>query len=225
MGRLFIVAGIALFLALSQNAVGDALLRPLETKFAAMHDPLKLKFARNDRNPPRWIVVLGGGYRTDSVLPPTSRLTPSSLNRLIEGIRIYRTLSDSKLLLSGGGFLGGTAEAEGMRQVALSLGVDGQKIRIEEHSRNTRDQAVLIRKIVGNDGIILVTSASHMPRAFMMFQKEGMDPFPAPADHLVSKSHYSTLIRIVPSAGALMKSRRAFYEYFALIWAKFRGHI
>jgi uncharacterized SAM-binding protein YcdF (DUF218 family) len=222
LGRFCIGAGVALFLALSQNAVGDALLRPLESEFAALHDPLA---AKTGRRRPRWVVVLGGGHRTDSFIPLTSRLTPSSLGRLIEGIRLHRLLPDAKLLLSGGGPLGGSIEAEELRRVALSLGMEGRKIAIEDQSRNTRDQAVLIRKIVGKDGFILVTSASHMPRAVMMFQKEGMDPLPAPVDHLVSKSPLPVLMRFVPSSIALMKSRRAFYEYLALTFAKLRGHI
>ena len=225
LGRFCIGAGVALFLALSQNAVGDALLRPLESEFAALHDPLAAKTGRTGRRRPRWIVVLGGGHRTDSFIPLTSRLLPSSLGRLIEGIRLHRMVPDAKLLLSGGGPLGGTTEAGELRRVALSLGVEGRKIAIEDRSRNTRDQAVFIRKIVGNDGFILVTSASHMPRAVMMFQKEGMDPLPAPVDHLVSKSPLPILMRFVPSSIALMKSRRAFYEYLALTFAKLRGHI
>ena len=73
--------------------------------------------------------------------------------------------------------------------------------------------------------MILVTSASHMRRAVLMFQKVGLDPHPAPADHRVMRGNQHPLLKYLPSAGALQKSRRAIYEYMGLTWAKLRGHI
>jgi uncharacterized SAM-binding protein YcdF (DUF218 family) len=109
--------------------------------------------------------------------------------------------------------------------LALALGVDPGTLLVEERSRNTRDQAVFIGRIVGKDPFILVTSASHMPRAMGMFRKEGMDPISAPTDHIVAESNSPALLHYLPSEGALKNTRRAVYEFLGLTWARMRGQI
>ncbi len=110
-----------------------------------------------------------------------------------------------------------------MEVLALALGVDPSALLAEERSLNTHDQAVFIGRIVGKDSFILVTSASHMPRAMGMFRKEGMDPVPAPTGHMVAESNW--VFRYVPSAGALKNTRGAVYEFLGLAWARMRGQI
>jgi uncharacterized SAM-binding protein YcdF (DUF218 family) len=225
LGRVFLWAAALLFILMTQNTVGDALLRPLESKYPAIHDPVKFTSKLGAGKRPRWIVVLGGGYNPDPALPLSSRLSSASLHRLIEGVRLYRSLGNVKLILSGGAPFGGRSEAMGMKDLAVALGVDSRALRVEERSRNTREQAVNIRKFVGKERFFLVTSASHMPRAAAMFKKERMSPIPAPTDHRVAKRKTPAMLRYFPSARAMMKTRRSFYEYLGLSWAKLRGYI
>ncbi|MFC1491753.1 ElyC/SanA/YdcF family protein [Nitrospinota bacterium] len=226
LGKICLTAGVLLFMLVSQNAVGNALLGPLESKFPALLDPLAAVSRLPGRGRPPWIVVLGGGNNSDPTLSVTSRLSSSTLPRLIEGIRLQRILPDTRLILSGGSPYGGDSEGKGMRDLAIALGVEEKKLVVEDRSRNTRDQAVYIKKIVGNDSFILVTSASHMLRAVKMFHKEKLNPIPAPAGHLVvSKIDTYSISEFIPSADAMVKSRKSLYEYLGLAWAKLRGHI
>ncbi len=223
LGKIFLSAGILIFLLVSQNVASDALLKPLESAYPALQEPSQI--ASKSPGNIRWIVVLGGGYSFDPDLPVTSRLSPASIYRLIEGIRLLRGFPGSRLILSGGTIWNKESEGKGFQRLAIALGVDKQRIILEEKSRTTRDQAVNIKKIIGNDRQVLVTSASHMPRAMSMFQKEEMDPIPAPTDHRVLKNPSPVYMRLIPNADALVKSKRSFYEYLGLTWAKLRGDI
>ncbi|NIA11024.1 MAG: hypothetical protein GWP10_15165 [Nitrospiraceae bacterium] len=98
-------------------------------------------------------------------------------------------------------------------------------ILLESASKDTKDEAHLIKDIVGNDGFILVTSASHMPRSMALFEKHGMRPIPAPTEYLVKESRKIDPSIFFPSAEGLRKTERAFHEYLGLGWTWLMGQI
>lgn len=225
-GKVVVSVGVLLLALLSYGSVADMLLKPLESKYPPLHDPKSVTLPNPDApRAVRWVVVLSGQHTFDPRLPVTSRVSSESLARLVEGIRIHRELSGTKLLLSGGGAFNHVSEAQGMAEVAIALGVDEGDLVLETASRDTKDQVRLIKRIVGRDGFILVTSASHMPRSVALFRKQGMRPIPAPADHRVKKRRVRHPGDFFPGAAPLRKSERAFYEYLGLTWARLRGQI
>ena len=64
------------------------------------------------------VLVLGGGHTHAPALPPNNQLSPSALGRIVEGVRIFRLLSDSKLVCSGYSSTGRTPQAEVLAQTA-----------------------------------------------------------------------------------------------------------
>ncbi len=224
--KIVITVGFVLLLACSHSWVADRLLRPLERQYhpilttdtvgKALPDSLKMV---------KWVIVLGAGYDGDMRLPPTSRLSPTALVRLTEGIRIHRRIEGSKLLLSGGSVYGSVPEAEGMAQMAELLGIPRSDIKLESKSLDTDDEAEFIQPVIGNDRSILVTSASHMPRSMKLFQHLGMRPIPAPTDFLVLEPPGMRPLKIFPSWQSLGKVERVIYEYLGMGWAKIRGKI
>ena len=82
----------------------------------------------------------------------------------------------------------------------------------------------MIEPIVGQDRFLLVTSASHMPRSMALFEKRGMQPIAAPADHQVLKTHGFAPDMLFPGADGIHAAERAVWEYLGLVWAKIRGH-
>jgi uncharacterized SAM-binding protein YcdF (DUF218 family) len=177
------------------------------------------------------IVVLGGGGASyiagDREL---SVLSESSALRLIEGLRLWERIDPEWLVVSGGdnpnaGLL--TAESETMRDTLVVLGVPEDRILLESGSANTHDQALNLRGIFEENGInrfILVTSPTHMRRAYLTFLNAGYDPIPAPAlEHSQSKDTFSNLI--VPSMDALNASRNVMRELFGLLYYALRGWI
>lgn len=69
--------------------------------------------------------------------------------------------------------------------------------------------------------IILVTSASHMPRAIKIFKQKGLDPIPAPCDFACDEKPnitWSWTCLPFPAASNYDLSHRACYEYFGRLY-------
>ncbi len=222
-GKVLVTIGLFLLLLLSSSLISNQLLIPLESKYIPHSiQLLKQSYEPMDEHSIKFIVVLGGGHKSNPKLPITGQIDETSMVRLIEGIRLYRKYPDSKLILSGGKVFDPVPNAEIMANIAKELGIDEKDIIIEGKSRDTKDEAKLIKSIVNNDRFILVTSASHMPRSMAMFKKLGMNPIHAPTGHLVKDIKDSIPGSFCPNASNLCKSRTAFYEYLGIIWAKLR---
>ena len=83
-----------------------------------------------------------------------------------------------------------------MRFILNALGVPDSAIWIEDQSRNTYENAIYSKNILANKGItevLLVTSATHMPRSVALFQKAGMAVVPAPSDFTVTQNDLASL--------------------------------
>ncbi len=216
--HLFLSAGFIFLAVLSWTWLPDWFLKPLEYRYPPLLDLKNLSQVR-------WVVVLGGGHTSDPHLPPNSQLTSASLSRLIEGLRIHRSLAGSKIILSGMGVLDPVPEAVTMAKVALALGVDKESIVLESDSKDTEGEAEILRKLVGDGPFILVTSAAHMPRSVALFRKLGMSPIPAPTDYKIKQRQREGPISnaLFPSMVGISKTETSLYEYLGLTWAKIRG--
>ena len=201
------VAGIVfVFYLLSTSIVSDALVRGLEAEYTPPENP------SGDV-----IVMLGGGALLDTPdVDGTGTLCASPANRLLTVVRLYRRLN-IPILLSGGQVYADTGtEALIEKRVLMSLGVPEKDILIEAESLNTTQNAKFSSKILKERGFvqpILVTSAFHMPRAVLCFEKQGVAVTPYPTDYqanVVERSvHYS---RLRPESGALSASAVALQE-------------
>lgn len=172
-----------------------------------------------------WVVVLGGGIVDDPRLPPNGQLSLPSLSRLVEGVRVVNHFSEARLVVSGGVIFNSLSEARVMAEVARSLGVDRSRIVLEEASLDTKDQALNLAPVL--DGpFVLVTSASHMPRAVALFEKQGLHPIPAPTDFALRRGTVGRRITdFIPNAGSLKVSSQAWYELLGHVWVRIRGQV
>ncbi len=211
-----VTVGFVILALCSYGTIPSFILRSLEQQY---HPLLSVG---NHIDVP-WVVVLGGGLSPDTDLPGHNQLTSSSLSRLIEGIRIHRQIPGSRLLLSGGAVFGPVAEAEVMAEAAVSLGTNRQALYLDARSKDSKDQAKEVKKIVGSRRFILVTTAAHMPRVMALFEKQGLMPIPAPTDFQIKKRQHISPGMFFPSANSLRKAEYAIHEYLGLIWAKLRG--
>ena len=176
---LTLVALLSLALA-AWRPVADGLLGPLENRYPALTDPLSLVPAGA---PPSVaaIVVLGGGWWPNDQWPSGSQLAESSALRLLEGVRLARALPDVPLLLTGADRQGEIPPvAWGYAQAARDRGIAPARPRL-----------------------VLVTSAAHMPRALLHFQAVGLDPIPAPTQHLAGRATGRRLSDWLPSASKI----------------------
>jgi uncharacterized SAM-binding protein YcdF (DUF218 family) len=214
-GKTLVTAGTLLLLALSNTFVSNALLRPLERAYP----PLVVAPGGTGIPAVRYIAVLGGWANEDPSVPVSSHICPDLMVRLIEGVRLHRQISGSKLILSGG-----HDSADGMAKMAEALGVAAGDTMPLAEPLDTEEESRQIAPIVGGQPFILVTSAAHMPRAVALCRKRGLHPIPAPTDHLAPE-HRTEFDDLVPDGYKLFKSRIAFYEYFGRVWARLRGEI
>jgi uncharacterized SAM-binding protein YcdF (DUF218 family) len=184
------------------------------------------------------IVVLGGGTRAPAYPRLYSEVNEAG-DRLLYAARLYRRGVAPLILLSGGNARvagePGPTDAESMADVLVDIGIPREALVLEATSRNTRENAVETRRILqdrGIDRIVLVTSASHMPRACSVFQKLGFDVIPAPTDFHVSQqgwAYYTTpnvwiqLYNLLPAASHLEGTTRALKEYIGLAVYGLRG--
>jgi len=226
LGKALVTLGTLLLLLLSFPFLSVELLASLEGRYPALLHPETISWETGKAEPsPRWIVVLGGGHVSDPQLPANSQISEGALGRLVEGVRLYKAIPGSKLLLSGGGGFDPVPEAEVMAQIAVLLGVKPDDMVLEPYSQDTADEAEIIANMVGREKIILVTSAAHMPRSMALFKKRGLQPIPAPTNYLVRKAQGPQILRFFPSPGNLELMAIAVHEYLGLAWAYLRGAI
>ncbi len=218
-GKVLVCAGTLVLAFFSYGGVSDLFIRPLEQKYPPVTNFQSLKDVK-------WVVVLSGGSTVDPALPLSTYLSEASLIRLSEGIRIHNRLPETKLIMTGrSGFEGITPVAEVMANTAREWGVKPDDIIIEAEATDTKDHPIYVKKIVGSDGFILVTSATHMPRAMALFKKHEMYPIPAPTDYLVMEKEGISPGDFFPNAGSLEKAGQALHEYLGIVWAKLRDQI
>ena len=171
----------------------------------------------------KYIYVLGGGHHTDEDHPITSQVSESSSIRLNEGIRLYQQLNEEPILITSGysGLHDPTPGAIMQGRLALALGVKKEKLHVEPKPKDTQEEAEAAKRYIGDAPFILVTSASHMKRSLKFFKNEGLNPIPAPTNHLANIKHpnYTAFFSI----SALRKSNIVWHEMLGLLWQKIKG--
>lgn len=224
-GRRRLAAAIAVLalasLYLLATPVGaDWVSRSLEARVLPLKDLNQLKAAGYEA-----IVVLGGGRTPEAPeFAGQDVASPQELVRLRYAARVQRQ-SGLPVLVTGGNPLSGRRpEAELM---AESLRDDfGVPVRWQEPlARTTRENAELSAghlHVLGIRHIVLVSHASHLPRAVADFQRAGFTVLPAPTGFTTRPDSLSPFERWTPQHDSLGDSRRALHEWLGLLRDSFR---
>lgn len=183
------------------------------------------------------IVVLGGGIKPAIYPRPWVDVSEAG-DRVLYGAQLYNQGKAPVVILSGGRIDwkgGGPPEAEDMAEIVAAMGVPPSAILLEPYSLNTYQNAVEVRKLLEARNIekrvLLVTSATHMPRSLRIFQRQGIDAIPAPTDFLVSQQELDELseswqsftLNILPDASRLQQTTQSLKEYIGTIIYRLRG--
>jgi len=179
-GKALLTASALLFALGAWSPLGPTLLGVLENRF-----PVPTLEGHVDG-----IVTLGGAVDTHITQARGSATLTDAGERITETARLAFRFPDAKIILSGGSdHLVSTeaiTESAVARDLLESIGVAGGRITIEERSRNTCENAIESRKLAAASGgarWLLVTSASHMPRAVACFDRAGFKIIPYPVDY------------------------------------------
>lgn len=201
-------------LLISLQPVADKMLKPIENTYPTWRGDTKVDY----------IVVLGGGYTWNPEWAPSSNLIGNSLPRLAEGVRLWQANPGAKMIFTGArAMTNPVSTAEAGARVAESLGVPRSQIITLDEPKDTEEEAAAVAKAIGQQPFLLVTSASHLPRAMIFFQNAGLHPLPAPANQLAIESPLNPWERIIPSPVWLMHSDRVGYETLGRIWQWLKG--
>lgn len=170
-----------------------------------------------------FVVVLSGGADEKHGIAMNTRGSNVTLSRLVEGIRAYKLNPGSMIILTGG-IPPDKPASEIEKKLLVTLGIPASDIITDHKSKDTADEAMFVRKILSDAPFILVTSATHMPRAMELFRKQGLNPIPAPTDFICSDER-TGIVEKFPSAEHLADSNTAIHEYIGMLWHKLRGQI
>ena len=164
------------------QALPDALLRPLENRYAI---PSAEHVAQH-----AGVIVLGGALEHPSSWQAHGQVPlGQSAERMTVPVGLLHQHPNLQLVFSGGeGRLLTTGVTEGQlaREFYQQQGLDMARVHIEQGSRTTRENAQYVAAALGarchEAQWLLVTSAWHMPRAVPEFEAAGCRVTPYPVD-------------------------------------------
>ena len=165
-----IVTSLVLMAAVGYSPLGRILLLPLEQRFPPWDA---------SRGAPDGIVGLGGAILPDISVARGNIAFNGSAERLTVAAELAHRYPNARIIFTGGtASLNPTAPLEAPLAVKelQELGVAHDRIIAEEQSRNTIENAVFSHLLANpkpGERWLLVTSASHMPRAIGTFRAAG----------------------------------------------------
>lgn len=165
------------------------------------------------------IVLLGGGMGAHEKCGRAEMF--QGADRVWHAAKLWKAYhvegDGMKMTLSGG------RTAKSTIPLLRDFGVEGDVFLMFEEARNTEEEAQMIAA-AGIKRILLVTSAWHMPRARILFERAGLEVVSAPCDY---EMHYVAeeplqIKDFFPSADAMMRNSSAVKEWVArfLYWIK-----
>ncbi len=172
------------------------------------------------------IVVLGG---LAAFFAPGLAEWTDAVDRLEQAIALYQAGKAPRLVFAGGIFEwleGKPTEGELMREAALRRGVPAEASRVLAGSRTTAQEAARLAELAAREPlrrIILVSSAHHLPRAALLFRRQGFEVVPFPVDYRVVRGQPLTVLAFLPQAASLLNAETALKELYGLAWYRLRA--
>ena len=181
--------------------------------------------------PAEAVVVLSGMLR-DRKDAPLGEWS-GAVDRFEGGVGLLRA-QKAPLLIFTGGFVPwrpeDRPEGEILKERAVNLGVPRENILVTGKVENTEAEASAVKKMIKDlkfrelmdkPRIILVTSAYHMRRARMLFQRQGLEVEPFPVDFQLPYQERMTIISFLPNAECLKNSETAMREAMGIFYYTF----
>ena len=220
-GRRWLTASIVAYWVISSPAGVAVLARTLTGDYRPLASV-------EDASGARAVVLLSGGSRT--IRAAGGRLplitSPSAL-RVLETARVYRLLGEPLVIVSGGVTsrdAQALPESEALRTAVHGLGVPLDRIVLESESRNTHEEAVVIRRMLAERGIerfVIVTSALHMGRSLGAFAAVGLHPVPSASPLYPDRT--DAPFALTPNDVSLEIGNAVVYEWCARAYYWWRG--
>lgn len=219
-GQTFLALALLCLFLFCTPFLPEALIRYLEYYYAPP-DPLPHVDA---------IIVLSGAVILEKSTPEKIEFGEGA-ERILEGIQLMKQGVADTLILSGGsGSLTDRTKSEArmLRQFAIDFGIPDERIVVEPDSRNTYENAVETAKLMRQHGIssvMLITTASHLPRAMGCFRNVGVEPIPYGVDFHSTVNTHLRPGDFIPEVGNLRGLTWILHEYVGIVMYKAAGYL
>lgn len=163
------------------------------------------------------IVVLSGMLTTAPLAGGGFISEWNDPDRFFAGIELIKASKAPIVIFTGGKMPWTSSKPEGevLKEYAVQFGVPADRIILTSNVENTEDEAREVRKYLGSaKKVILVTAASHMPRAEAIFVAYGLEVIPFPVDFKIEASRSFTILDVLPNATSLKGSEMAMREWY-----------
>ena len=212
-GRRWVAAVVICYAVLSSEAGAGLLARTLSDGYRPLASADAAQGARV-------VVVLGAGSVN---LRAAGRQLPSVTLEaglsVLETARLFDLLKDPLVIASGGITEHddrAAPESAALQRALIELGVRADRILLESQSKTTRDEVLIIKRMLGERGLtnfVLVTSPLHMRRSILAFEQQGLHPIPSPSPLVPDRSAGRSAL--LPSDLWLTIGCNTLYEWLA----------
>ena len=207
------IAGLALA---GWTPLGPILLMTLEDRFPKQVAPASIS----------GIVMLGGAVDIHITQARDSEAWNDQAERITAVAELANKFPTARIILSGGsGHQEAISESSIAKQALIAMGVPGERLELEERSRNTCENAmesVITAKPKSGDVWLLVTSASNMPRAIACFRAANFPVVSYPVDyHTRGREDFRRIQESI--AEGLAQTDLAAHEWVGLISYRLAG--
>jgi uncharacterized SAM-binding protein YcdF (DUF218 family) len=155
----------------------------------------------------------------------------SHADRFAQALLLYKEKKIRKILISGGDLklISRPIKSEGRlaAEFLIKCGVKASDIILEGKSVNTYENAKFTAKLLKrnypNQRFLLISSASHLPRAIACFEKQSLSVTPYGADYASRKQKFM-LVNFIPSIYAFKNSQALVHEWIGFLNYKLMGY-
>ena len=163
------------------------------------------------------VIVLGGALDAEATQATGRPEFGPGVERILAGFDLLRSGAAANALISGGlsyPVPGVVPEADVLKKQLQDFGIGGERVFVEDLSRDTHENALYSASIIRAHGwkrLLLVTSAFHMARASDCFRAVGLAVDTYPVHFHLSESH-AWYLWLLPRSGHLAESTDMLHE-------------
>lgn len=169
------------------------------------------------------IIVLGGGIKNTGYEYPINAVTETGTLVRLRYTAYLAHQYPNKLIITSGGYTSVRfSEAGIMRDTLITSFNVHNPILIENHSRNTDENAKYVAQMLRQlnlANIIVVTQAYHTRRAVGLFKKYGVNAIAAPTDYYDNTDANTPQLAFVPNASSMQETSKILHEVFGYLFS------
>ena len=203
-GRVWLTTLAAILVLITLLPIHSWIAHPLEDRFLPP-DPLPEQIDG--------ILVLGGVTQNSIAEQRRVLAISESAERIMVPVQLAFRYPDARLVITGRG-----EDDQSLTDWFSAIGLDLDRIEFETEARNTFENALFGQQLINpdpDDTWLLVTSASHMPRAVGVFRKVGWTVIPYPVDYRSVEGE--PLVDRLDVAGNLVRIGEPLKEWIGLV--------